>query len=370
MHFLTYTEIGQLQHILIHRTILKTADADTRSNLLGSCGLSDICGVIPLNIPAAQFVINLCPKLSEVHITVESSRRLGLVVFLEYLSMIDPHLSEDEKIFFKHVVTKWEQSQASTTPGTARRGQISSLLAQARQEQPLPSTGQKRVKIDKGIIVNYNLDEQMTRFRQTLGYEGAFTFAVGGNHNILERYIIERIKRELKAKTERPNQSYQIRLYRTSVSGSASIERELVTACGFERLTDLFDIQSNTDIVLIIWNYDLPAQQMKNIAQAFWQEIEPQVWPFLQNQGRCLVIVWADVDRAPLEAFTRLPTPDKFELSELIPWFRGKLKQLELEEELVEHCLDRLKKQDGHVIGTYQEMNQIIHELQGGVTTL
>jgi hypothetical protein len=39
-----------------------------------------------------------------------------------------------------------------------------------------------------------------------------------------------------------------------------------------------------------------------------------------------------------------------------------------IEENLIEYYLDRLEKQcgNGDLIGTYQEINQIVQELQGG----
>ena len=61
-----------------------------------------------------------------------------------------------------------------------------------------------------------------------------------------------------------------------------------------------------------------------------------------------------------------LPTPHQFELTELLPWFRTKMRNVKLEETKIDYYLNRIKNQQGHLIGTYQEMNQIIHELQGG----
>jgi len=115
MKFLTTLELVQLQQILINNTLLQTADVEFRSALLTNCGLGKYCGLVSLDKPSLQFVINLCAKLSAVYITIGDSERLGLVVFLEYLSQIDLSLSTDEQHFIQHVITQWEQCQASKT---------------------------------------------------------------------------------------------------------------------------------------------------------------------------------------------------------------------------------------------------------------
>ncbi|MGK7871793.1 MAG: hypothetical protein AB4426_00220 [Xenococcaceae cyanobacterium] len=365
MQFLTYPESSQLQKILINNTVLQTADVDFRSALLTNCGLGKYCSLMPLDKPPLQFVIILCQKLSEVDITVDASQRLGLIVFLEYIIQLDINLSPEEKSFINHVITKWEQHQKSSTQ-KPQRNQIANLLAQGRQESPTSAPVQQPRKVDRGVIMNYDLDALMAKFRQGVGYEGAFVFAVGGDYTILEQYIIERIRRELRQKTGRQNERLEIRLYRDSILTSKDIEHKFLTRYKFDCFTDLFNAQWNPDIVLIIWNHDIPAKIMKSLAQSFWTDINSCVKPFLIDQSRCFVIVWANVGKRPLTGFTALPTPKQFDLSELLSWFRGQLRMEGIGEDCIEHCLNRLKSQCGHVLGTFQEMNQIIHDLKGG----
>ena len=370
MQFLTYPEINELQKLLINNTLLQAADVDFRSALLTNCGLGKYCKLIPLDKPTLQFVIILCQKLSEVHITVDASQRLGLIVFLEYISQIDISLSSEDKGFLHHVITKWEQQQ-NFSPQKTQRNQIANLLAQGRKESSTVAPVQQPTKVDRGVIINYDLEAQMAKFRQQVGYEGAFVFAVGGHDTILEQYIIERLRRELRQKTERQNERLEIRLYRKSILTSTDIEREVLKKYKFEYFTDLFNAQGDTDIVLIIWNYDIPEKFMKLLAEAFWTDISSSVLPCLQNQSRCFVIVWANVGKRPLTGLTgltALPSPKKFELCDLLPWFRSQLRMEGIEENLIEYYLNRLEKQcgNGDLIGTYQEINQIVQELQGG----
>ncbi|MGK7871794.1 MAG: metallophosphoesterase [Xenococcaceae cyanobacterium] len=117
MEFLNLQEKGQLQQILTNKTLLRTADADLRSAVLSNCGLGKYCSLLRLDATPFQFVVSLCAQLSEVSITVENSERLGLIVFLEYISEIDLNLSAEDKEFIQYVISKWEQEQANS-PGS------------------------------------------------------------------------------------------------------------------------------------------------------------------------------------------------------------------------------------------------------------
>ena len=115
MEFLNLQEKAQLQQILTNRTLLRTADADLRSAVLSNCGLGKYSVLLPLDATSFQFVVSLCAKLSEVYITVEHSERLGLIVFLEYLSQIDLNLSAEDKEFIEYVIAKWNLEQKNSS---------------------------------------------------------------------------------------------------------------------------------------------------------------------------------------------------------------------------------------------------------------
>lgn len=363
MKFLTYKESNQLQKLLISNAVLQTVDEDFRRALFTNCGLGKYCSLIPLDKPPFQFVIILCQKLSEVYITVDSSQRLGLVVLLEYISQIDLNLSNDDKNFINYVITKWEQQQKASTQ-KPQGSQISSLLTQGREEST--TSVQQSIKIDRGLIINYNLDKMIGDFRQQVGYEGAFVFAVAGEFVILEQYIIERIRRELKQKTGRKNERLEISLYRDSIATSADIKSKFLEKHQLECFTDLFKIQYNSDLVLIIWNHDIPPKIIKSLSQDFWTDTHSSVDPYLTGKSRCFVILWANLQgKRTLTGFPALPTPKRFDPDDLLPWFRGQLQILGIEEKGIENYLKRLESQYGNLIGTYQEMNQIVRELQG-----
>ncbi|NER99553.1 MAG: metallophosphoesterase [Symploca sp. SIO1B1] len=142
MNFLTDKEGRQLQNILTHKTILRTADADLRSALLTNCGLQESCSLIKLDQPQLSFVTILYQRLSEVHITVDGFPRLGLVIFLEYLSAIDISLSPEDKSFITYVIKKWEQQQ------------FSSQKTLQKQESSTLTPVQPPIPVDRDEIIN------------------------------------------------------------------------------------------------------------------------------------------------------------------------------------------------------------------------
>lgn len=368
MEFITYPEFRELQNILINNTILQTYDGDDYSTLLTNCGLGKYCSRISLlnkPSPSIRFIPSFCKTLSEVHIIFEASERLGLIVFLEHIMQLEFPFSHQEKELISHIIKKWDKWQ-STNNQKPQKKQFNDMLAQGRQESPINSVVQSPIKVDRTIIVNYDLEQQMSRFRTQVQYQGAFVFTVGGNVTILEEYIIERIKQELKQKTERQTEPHTIKLYQQSILTSKDIEQNFIKQKQLERFTDLFN-EHNTDILLIVWNYDIPPKRIKPLAKSFWEEITTPILPLLKKQNRCFIMVWANVGKSPLNGcdFTVLPTPDKFEMCELLPWFHNQLKIKGVGEDSIEHYLNRLKNQCGHLLGTYQEINQIIRELKG-----
>lgn len=245
---------------------------------------------------------------------------------------------------------------------------ITDLLAQARAsavEQPTPAAPSR--KIDRNLIVNFDLETLVSELYRGLAYEGVFAFAVGGPYLILENYVVARIREELRRKMQRPYRALDVQLYQGDIAaGLRAIEHKLAQRYRCERLCDLFGDRALEDIMLVVWNYDVPPNDMRQVAQAFWNAATAQVLPRLQNHSRCFVVVWANVGFAPLEDFMVLPTPQSFDPNQLKAWFRGRLQQLALEQSVIDHYLVRLENQQGHLIGTFQEMTHILNELQGG----
>ena len=157
MEFITSNEVAQLQQILINNTQLQSSDADLRSALLINCGLGKYCGLVQLDKSSFQFVVSLCAKLSEVYIIREGLERLGLIVFLEYISQIDPNLTTEDKEFIKQVIDKWEQWQANRA-GRQKASKSSNLLTQTLM--PNPTKLRKQLMLEEQVGVRRMINRE------------------------------------------------------------------------------------------------------------------------------------------------------------------------------------------------------------------
>ncbi|MBD2120293.1 hypothetical protein [Trichocoleus sp. FACHB-262] len=142
MEFLVTEEKLQLQQILTKSSYLQTAD--DRRNFLTFCGLENSCELLQLDQSLSKFVISLCSTLSKVHIKSESSERLGLVIFLEYINRIDSSLSSSEQGFIQHVITQWERWQ--TFKSKKQQSEYFSYLSASKKGSNKPSLATNKIR--------------------------------------------------------------------------------------------------------------------------------------------------------------------------------------------------------------------------------
>jgi hypothetical protein len=109
---LNCNEIATLKQILTRSLNLQTTD--DRRDFLSICGLEKVGASIQLDKPLSQFIINLLAQLARVYIEADSSKRIGLVIFLEFISKIDSSLSEKDKQFIEYILIKLKRSFPQT----------------------------------------------------------------------------------------------------------------------------------------------------------------------------------------------------------------------------------------------------------------
>lgn len=142
-----------------------------------------------------------------------------------------------------------------------------------------------------------------------------------------------------------------------------------------QKFSDLFDTKElgKTDILLIIWNHEIPLKNMSDISICCWQDMEQKSQRFLIGKSRCFVVIWVNflAEESPLNNFTLLPVPDRFnDLEDLAAWFGGELEQVELSDghklnkTEIEEYKKKIKSHHGHLVGTYTQIQRIIEELQ------
>ncbi|WP_445637351.1 hypothetical protein NSTC745_02448 [Nostoc sp. DSM 114161] len=343
---------AELQKVLINNTYFQALNNNSRQDLLVNCGLGKYCHRITLDKKSSDYISSIFSQFIQINIY----EKPALIIFLEYiliLSDVNFDFSSQEQQLIKLFIEQLE-----------RNYRYNNLLTEGRN---IPPPVQQPLKVDRGIIVNYDLEILMSKFRQEVRQEGAFAFAVKGEHRILEEYIIERIQRELKLLTGRPNVKLEIRLCPESISTS-SIENKFLNKYNYQDFPELFNTECNPDILLIIWNHNDSKKYMDLLAlsaQSFWQNISPSLLPCLIHKSRCFVIIWANVGKYLLSGFTVLKTPNNFQLEDLEPWFRGQLRMIGIEATQIEKYLKRLRSQSGDLTTTYLEMKDILQELGG-----
>ena len=367
MDFLLLEERTQLQEILLKNSYLQTTDAATRRALLENCGLKDCCDLPGLDQPLRSFIIILFSELSKTLVQIGSTETLGLVAFLEYISSSPEiiKLKDEEISFIKIIISKWKSSERSYQT-QKRKKYIESLLDKARNSSLKEGKIKSSAKVDRSIITNFDLNSLIIKFRRKVKYKGIFTFAIGGDERILEEYIIERLRQELEFFTKRKSESLEIQLHKGNILSYENVQHELINKYGLDSFESFPDISICNDIFIIVWNFDIPKKAFQELAKDFLKSLNTHILPALTRQNRCLILVWANLNKKPLSGFTTLPTPSNFDLPELLSWFSSRLKQEGIPESLIERCLSRLKTQNGHLGGTYREMNAIVRELQGG----
>lgn len=370
MQFLEEGEISLLHSILVNHILI--AHEVARSDMLINCGLPLLPSTLfSLRSSAAIFVNELCAKLSLAQTTARPSRQHGLVALLNYITKppYDADLSLEEKRFLERVKQKCQQWYE---PQIHKQYSTLQVLDQElrRWEQISSEPVQASVKIDwKEIIVNYDLYSFMPEFVNRVNYGKASAFTIGGDFNVLRDYIVERMRQELKKKMPGPQILLDISLDPSDIAEDESIlEKKVVSRNKCDKLTDLFRKYPKTHIVLVVWCYASPSQQLASMAMHFWQEVQKSVLPLLREWNRCFVFILANVDLEgkpyQIDNFTTLQLPMKFELADLLPWFQGRLDDLGIEQSDVELCLERLKDQHGDFVRTYREMEYIVNYLQ------
>ncbi|MEP0872943.1 hypothetical protein NDA01_24305 [Trichocoleus desertorum AS-A10] len=368
MQFLTLNETNKLLSILLRNEYLQVAESSTRLALLENCNIE--CSSIDLKKDQKFFIPDLYRFLSKNKVKDGDIEELALIIFLKHILSMNFifGFADFEEDFITRVIQKWEIQKNSKL--IEDRDQIRTSLNRNRALYSASHTSQDNIKLDSGIITDFDLKDIVVQLNKKVNYQGAFAFSVGGNAILLEQYIIKRVKQEICFLTKKQTDYYDIQIYKNSILSSKEIEQKFINKYKIEVLSDLFDCQANTNVLAIIWNHDIPLKQIQPIAEAFWNEISDSLSSILIRQRRCFILIWVNAKHKSLRGFPKLKAPEKFVLSELEAWFYGHFKEKGIEEKQIEDYLTRLKMHDGHLVATYREMDQMIHEISGRLYAL
>ena len=313
---------------------------------------------IDYKLPVKELVTNFYSLILKKPEDLES--------FLKYLQN---KLDSDEKLTIKGYIEKLKRSRINQIPDHRSR---MSKKRQQNHEIPTSKTG---IRIDDDIIVKYDLDELVYKFKKALDYQGVFAFNLREDYTILKNYIIQRILQELEEKTQRSYRSpIEIRL--NPNQSIESIDNYLKIYKNINKITDLLIDISPLDVVLIIWTYNIiDKHKLNSMIDNFLQQIKTQCDSFLENKSQCLIILFANVNaksymqesismEKSINDCITLDLPQKFDINKLCRWFRGILQQSNIPEHEINMYLERLKSVPYDLLPIYNTLEGIIDELQ------
>jgi predicted NACHT family NTPase len=167
MKFLNPDETAKLKKILTESSRLKTPDE--RDDFLTCSGLKQYSGLFKIDEPSDDFAVSLLAKLSEIYI---ADKRV-LVIFLEYLNLLDSSLSLEDQDFIKYVIDK-SGREIKTIPVGQDLAEINALVQDVRScchDKIQQLYGKMRMldisqPVDLGdIFVDVNILEKLTSER-------------------------------------------------------------------------------------------------------------------------------------------------------------------------------------------------------------
>ena len=300
---------------------------------------------IDYNLPVKELVPNFLSLILKKPEDLES--------FLKYLQN---KLDSDERLTIKGYIEKLnlKRSRINQIPDHRSR------MSKKRQQNHEIPTSKTDIRINDNIIVKYDLDELVYKFRKALDYQGVFAFSLGEEYTILNNYIIKRILHELQEKTQRDYWSREIRLSRNLKSIDDDLKNNNIN-----QITDLLAETDPLDVVLIIWNYNINKKNLNSMTDIFLSEIKTKCNCYLENKSRCLIIIFANVKiKQSIQGCINLSIPKSFQINELCDWFRGYLQNLQIQDDMINTCLRKLRNADGHLLSTYNTLEGIIDELR------
>ena len=312
--------------------------------LINISGVQIDITTIDYKLPVKELVTNFYSLILKKPEDLES--------FLIYLqNKLDP----DVGLTIEGYIEKLKRSRIKQN---SNYRQIMSEKRQQNHEKPTSKTG---IRINNDIIVKYDLDELVYKFRKALDYQGVFAFSLGEEYTILNNYIIKRILHELQEKTQRDYWSREIRLSRNLKSIDDDLKNNNIN-----QITDLLAETDPLDVVLIIWNYNINKKNLNSMTDIFLSEIKTKCNCYLENKSRCLIIIFANVKiKQSIQGCINLSIPKSFQINELCDWFRGYLQNLQIQDDMINTCLRKLRNADGHLLSTYNTLEVIIDKLRG-----
>lgn len=329
--------------------------------LINISGVQIDITTIDYNLPVKELVPNFLSLILK--------KPEDLEFFLKYLQN---KLDSDERLTIKGYIEKLNLKRSRIKENSNHR----QIMSEKRQENHEKLTSKTGIRINNDIIVKYDLDELVYKFRKALDYQGVFAFNIREDYKILKNYIIKRILQELEEKTQREYRRPPIDIILNPDQSIESIDNYLQIYKNINKITDLLIDIPPLDVVLIIWTYNIiDKHKLNSMIDNFLQQIKTKCDGFLENKSQCLIILFANVNaksymqesismEKSINDCITLDLPQKFDINKLCQWFRGLLQQSNTPEHEINMYLERLKSAPYDLLPIYNTLEGIIDELQ------
>jgi hypothetical protein len=354
--------------------IIKKYCKDThheRRNFLVGAGLSEFCDTLHLGSSKDEFAKELFARLQEGTVIDNGEEKYFAILFLEHLLRTQQDLDDKEKKFLPICIAKFNQSTLQKSALNKR--QIYAMVDETRRAFADQSvTGNYR--IDRSVYLNYDLNEIKFELLNKPPRKGVFAFALGGYnnaYNFWKDYVIESILSELREKVKiRCDKPIDLKV--STPLDLDDLEKQLLKNLNCQQLSDLLGKLKNSDVILLIWNLDIPFTDTNRIATSFWNRISEQVAHVFKDERRSFIIFWINLYEGQwkLDNYCCLPILEKFNLDDLKDYFERSFEDIGMAQEDVKKCVRRLEKKEGHIVKTFWEWQNILNELQGEVKNL
>ena len=376
-HFLDPPQVRALQRELVRCRLFQRHDEAQRRAVLQTAGLDGLTAINRVG-DTLDYFERLYPALTTTFVPVGPRQRLALALLLDYLLEVevtqlpDPDAAE---AVFQATLQVYEAWEASGRPRRAAEVGIAAALQRRRAErQAVQRRSIRRYKLDSdAVLLSFDLDAQINHFGANLASAGLFAFALSGAYELIRSYVIARLRGFLEWRTARQVLPLEVPLNTADLAslgqGSQVVRQRIATLHGCARLADLVHDQP-IDTLLIVWNHDIPRDQLKPIARAFLEEATRELQPLIRDRSRLFVVLWVSLAGEPLDDLLVVPPVQFPDSDAIVAWFRDRLTQAQVDPADVADALARLRRSllvhAGYPPGVYSAMKEIIEDLQRG----
>ncbi|GEM_PF-4809674 len=238
----------------------------------------------------------------------------------------------------------FEEGGTEILEGQKRDENIKGLMARGRNEDSfITLSGDGVVKLDRNRIISYNLKDLRANLIDKIGYIGAFLFSIGEDYDILTRYLIPRIQKELSTMSFNSKWGYK------EITLTSSIRDKLLSQSGEERIINCFELEKlgyhqlidlfedgPSDTLLVVYNRDFSVANIEALAADFQKKCT-EIQKFSPNRPLRFVVVWANIcsfEKKPLSCEGFIPVYIKHsEVTDLVAFFRKEMSYSGYDEE-------------------------------------